>query len=70
MTSLSRDARVAGILYIASSVPGFFRLVYIPSALFVAGNAATTAANIAAHESLFRRGTAGTPALGPTGLSI
>lgn len=70
MTSLSRDARVAGILYIASSVLGFFRLVYIPSALFVAGNAATTAANIAAHESLFRRGTAGTPALGPTGLSI
>ncbi|HEV3101196.1 MAG TPA: DUF4386 domain-containing protein [Candidatus Dormibacteraeota bacterium] len=56
MSSLSRDARVAGILYIASSVPGFFRLIYIPSALFVAGNAAATAGNIAAHESLFRIG--------------
>jgi Domain of unknown function (DUF4386) len=56
MTSLSRNARVAGMLYIASSVPGFFRLIYIPSALFVAGNAAATASNIASHELLFRTG--------------
>ena len=56
MTSLSRNARVAGMLYIASSVPGFFRLIYIPSALFVAGNAAATASNIASHEFLFRTG--------------
>jgi Domain of unknown function (DUF4386) len=56
MTSLSQNARVAGMLYIASSVPGFFRLIYIPSALFVAGNAAQTASNIASHELLFRTG--------------
>lgn len=56
MTYLSRNARVAGMLYIASSVPGFFRLIYIPSALFVAGNAAATAGNIASHEFLFRTG--------------
>ena len=32
------------------------RLIYIPSALFVHGNAAATAGNIAAHEMLFRLG--------------
>lgn len=32
------------------------RLLYVPSALFVRGNAAATAANIAAHEPLFRLG--------------
>jgi hypothetical protein len=32
------------------------RLIYIPSALFVTGNATATAAKIAAHESLFRLG--------------
>jgi hypothetical protein len=37
-------------------VVGFVRLAYIPKALFVQGNAAATAANIAAHESLFRLG--------------
>src|SRR5205823_994647 len=32
------------------------RLIYIPSALFVHGNASATAENIAAHETLFRFG--------------
>jgi hypothetical protein len=35
------------------------RLIYIPSALFVRGNATATAANIAAHEWLFRFGIVG-----------
>ncbi len=35
---------------------GFVRLIYIPSALFVRGNATATASNIAAHESLFTWG--------------
>src|SRR5262245_56031800 len=56
MTSLSRNARVAGFLYIAFSVFGVVRLIYIPSKLVVQGNAAATAGNIAAHESLFRFG--------------
>ena len=56
MTSLSKNARVAGFLYILASVIGIVRLGYIPKLLFVHGNAATTANNIAAHESLFRFG--------------
>ena len=56
MTSLSKNARVAGLLYILASVVGVVRLMYIPRALFVDGNAAATANNIVAHESLFRFG--------------
>jgi hypothetical protein len=56
MTPLSKNARVAGFLYILASVVGMVRLMYIPKALFVHGNAAATAGNIAAHESLFRWG--------------
>ena len=56
MTSLSKNARVAGLLYILGSVFGVVRLIYIPNTLFVHENAAATANNIAAHESLFRFG--------------
>lgn len=56
MTSLSKNARVAGLLYILASMVGFVRLGYIPKALFVHGNAAATASNIGAHELLFRLG--------------
>jgi len=56
MTSLSKHARIAGLLYILASLVGVLRLGYIPKTLFVHGNAAATAANIAAHESLFRLG--------------
>jgi hypothetical protein len=56
MTSLAKNARIAGLLYIAASVVGILRLGYIPKVLFVEGNAAATTANIAAHESLFRLG--------------
>jgi hypothetical protein len=56
MTPLSKNARVAGFLYILASVVGVVRLIYIPEALFVHGNAAATANNIAAHEWLFRLG--------------
>src|SRR5438477_3736721 len=56
MTPLSRNARVAGLVYILASAVGVVRRMYIPNALFVHGNAAATANNIAAHESLFRLG--------------
>jgi Domain of unknown function (DUF4386) len=56
MNSLSKDARIAGALYILFSAFGVVRLLYIPSHLFVHGNAAATANNIATHELLFRFG--------------
>jgi len=56
MSSLSKNARVAGLLYILASVVGVVRLIYIPNRLFAHGNATATAANVGAHESLFRLG--------------
>ncbi len=44
------------MLYIAASAVGYLSIIYIPGALIVTGNAAATASNIAAHESLFRWG--------------
>jgi hypothetical protein len=55
MTSLSRNARVAGFLYF-TLMTAPLRLIYIPAKLFVAGNSSATANNIAAHETLFRLG--------------
>ena len=55
MTTLSRNARVAGLLYLTLLIAPL-RLLYIPAHLIVKGNAAATAANIGAHETLFRLG--------------
>ena len=46
------------MLYLLASIPGFFALLYVPSKIFVHGNATATAHNIAAHETLFRLGIA------------
>jgi hypothetical protein len=54
--TFSQNARVAGLLYLVGSLFGIVRLVYVPNKLFVYGNAALTANNIAQHESLFRFG--------------
>lgn len=56
MTTLSKNARIAGLLYIVGSLFGVVRLLYIPGKLFVHGNPAATASNIVAHELLFRFG--------------
>ncbi len=56
MTAPSKHARIAGLLYVAASAVGVVRLMYVPKALVVSGNVSATAANIAAHESLFRIG--------------
>ena len=56
MTSLSKNTRLAGLLYVLASAVGIVRLMFIPNTLFVDGNAAATASNIVAHESLFRWG--------------
>src|SRR5262249_44384133 len=58
MALLSRRARIAGLLYLLMIIVGVVRLLYIPSKLFVKGDATATAANIAAHASLFRLGMA------------
>ena len=56
MTPTSKNARIAGFLYLLLVIAGPIRLMYIPSKLFVHGNASATANNIAAHETLFRLG--------------
>ncbi len=58
MNSTNNPGRVAGFLYLLL-LAAPLRLVYIPSKLFVHGNATATANNIAAHETLFRFGIVG-----------
>src|SRR5882724_10912132 len=56
MSSIRKNARIAGFLYLLLVIAAPFRLIYVPSTLFVSGNATATAQNIAAHELLFRFG--------------
>ena len=56
MSKIRNPGRVAGLWYLILVLVGPLRLIYIPDTLFVTGNAAATAANIAAHEWLFRLG--------------
>ncbi len=56
MSSTHNPGRVAGFLYLLLVIAAPLRLLYIPSTLFVRGDATATAANIAAHELLFRFG--------------
>jgi len=58
--NLTRNpGRFAGLLYVLTSIVGFFAMGYVPGKLIVHGNAAATAGNIAANETLFRLGIAG-----------
>src|SRR6266436_5294491 len=54
MHPLKKAARIAGAIYLSMIVTGPFSLIYIPSKLIVRGNAAATADNILAHETMFR----------------
>ncbi len=56
MSETHNPGRVTGFWYLLLTVIGPLRLIYIPSKLFVDGNATATAINIAAHEWLFRFG--------------
>ena len=47
------------MLYVLVSIVGFFAMGYVPNKLIVHGNAAATANNILASETLFRLGIAG-----------
>jgi hypothetical protein len=55
-----KHARVAAFLVLILSPLAVFGMVYVPSILIVPGDAATTAKNIMASESLFRLGIAST----------
>ena len=58
MTLTKNAGRLAGLLYVVASIPGFFALVYVPGKILVRGDATATANNISAHETLFRLGIA------------
>ena len=58
MSLTQNPGRLAGLLYVLATIPGFFALVYVPNQLFVHGDASATANNIAAHQTLFRLGIA------------
>jgi hypothetical protein len=54
VTSRKKMARRAGVLYALMGLAGAFGLVYFPSAFLVRGDAAATAARIAASPLLYR----------------
>lgn len=56
MTQISKNARIVGFIYLLLVFCGPLRLIYIPTKLFVQGDAAATGANIAAHQTLFQLG--------------
>jgi hypothetical protein len=58
MSFSQNPGRFAGLLYLLTSIFGVFAMVYVPNQLIVHGNAAATATNIAASETLFRLGIA------------
>jgi len=59
MRSAKNPGRLAGLLYLLTSILGVFSMIYVPSKLIVSGNAAATANNIIASETLFRLSIAG-----------
>ena len=59
MHPIDKAARVAGALYLLAIVVGPFSLIYIPTVLFVSGDATATAHNVLTHEMLFRLGIVG-----------
>jgi len=56
MNSTKKTARFAGLLYLLLVLSAPISLMYVPGKLIVQGNAAVTASNILASQSLFRVG--------------
>jgi hypothetical protein len=54
MNETKKAARLAGFIYLSMIITAPFFLLYVPNKLIVRGNAAVTADNILAHETLFR----------------
>lgn len=59
MRPITNPGRVAGALYLLVAVTGAFSVMYVPRVLIVSGDAAATARNILASETLFRVGIVG-----------
>ncbi|MCB0245309.1 MAG: DUF4386 domain-containing protein, partial [Anaerolineae bacterium] len=57
--SPSGYARIAGVLYLIITLASIFAHFVVPGQLIVPGNAAATAENIMASETLFRFGAIG-----------
>lgn len=54
MHPLKKTARIAGAIYLSMVITGPFSLIYVPGKLIVRGDAAATANNFLAHETMFR----------------
>src|SRR2546422_10238893 len=54
MHPIVKAARTAGFVYLAMILVAPFSMLYVPGKLIVRDNAAATAENILAHETLFR----------------
>src|SRR5215471_4033416 len=49
-----KTARIAGAIYLSMVITGPFSLIYVPGKLIVRGDATATAANVLAHDTMFR----------------
>jgi hypothetical protein len=54
MNPRKKTARIAGAIYLSMVITGPFSLIYVPGKLIVHGNATATAANVLAHDTMFR----------------
>jgi uncharacterized protein DUF4386 len=51
---IKKAARIAGAIYLSLVLVAPFAMLYVPGKLIVRGNAAATADNVLAHETMFR----------------
>lgn len=56
VSSLKKQARTAGLLFLIWIITGLYSLMYLPSQIKTGGDAATVAQNVLSHEFLFRTG--------------
>ena len=54
MHPTAKAARIAGAIYLSMVIVAPFCMLYVPGKLIVRGDATATAANILAHETMFR----------------
>src|SRR5205085_12622142 len=54
MHPTKKAARIAGAIYLSMVLVAPFSMLYVPDKLIVRGNAAATADNVLAHETMFR----------------